>query len=159
MKIYIGIDPGKSGGVCFLNGDDIRVCKCPATIHDMVNEIEIANDIGVCSAVVEKVHSMPGQGVRSVWTFTENYAHWCAILATLKVRYVLVPPYTWMKFYGSMPKDKRKRKNYLKQLAQQLYPNIKVTLATADAILLAHYLQQTDAVEAVINGNSSHTTS
>ena len=149
MKIYIGIDPGKSGGICFLQGDDIRVSKCPATIHDMVSEIELANDIGVCSAVVEKVHSMPGQGVKSVWTFAENYAQWCTILATLKIRYVLVPPNTWMKFYGSTrPKDKTARKNYLKQLAQQLYPNIKVTLATADAILLAHYLQQNDLMKA-----------
>ena len=150
MKIYIGIDPGKSGGVCFLNGDEIRVCKCPDTIHDMVSEIEMANDIGVCSAVVEKVWSFPGQGVRSVWTFAENYAQWCTILATLKIRYVLKPPNTWMKFYGAMPPDKRKRKNYLKQLAQQLYPNIKITLATSDAILLAHYLQQTDVIKPIV---------
>ena len=150
MKIYIGIDPGKSGGVCFLNGDEIRVCKCPDTIHDMVSEIEMANDIGVCSAAVEKVWSFPGQGVKSVWTFAENYAHWCAILATLKVRYVLVIPKKWQGFYGSMPRDKRKRKNYLKQLAQQLYPHIKVTLATADAILIAHYLQQTDVKTPII---------
>ena len=55
-----------------------------------------------------------------------------------------------MKFYGAMPPDKRKRKNYLKQLAQQLYPNIKITLATSDAILLAHYLQQTDVMKPIV---------
>ena len=140
---YIGIDPGKSGGVCFINKDNIRVCKCPDTVHDMSEEVALATDIGRCIAVMEKVHSMPGQGVRSVWTFGQNYGTWLGILATLKVPYTLITPYTWMKYYGSMPKDKPNRKRYLKQLAQQLYPNTKVNLYNADAILLAHYLQQT----------------
>ena len=48
-----------------------------------------------------------------------------------------------MKHYGSMPKEKKDRKNYLKQLAQQMYPDHKVTLYNADAILLANYIKKT----------------
>jgi len=44
-----------------------------------------------------------------------------------------------MKHYGSMPKDKTPRKNHLKHLAQQRFPKEKITLKTADAILLAVY--------------------
>ena len=48
-----------------------------------------------------------------------------------------------MKTYSGVPKDKKERKNYLKATAQQLYPDKHITLATADAVLLAHYLMRT----------------
>jgi len=142
-KIYIGIDPGKAGGICFLMDDEIKTFKCPATTHDMAEELILAKDIRKCTAVVEKVWSFPGQGVRSTFNFGYNYGVWIGILSALKIRYKLVPPGTWMKHYGSMPKEKKDRKNYLKQLAQQMYPDHKVTLYNADAILLANYIKKT----------------
>ena len=37
----------------------------------------------------------------------------------------------------------RDRKNWLKDKAKELYPNIKkITLATADAILICHYAKE-----------------
>ena len=32
---YIGIDPGKSGGVTVIDGDDIKAYKCPQRTEDM----------------------------------------------------------------------------------------------------------------------------
>ena len=142
-KIYIGIDPGKSGGICFLMDDDIKTFKCPTTTHDMTEELILAKDIRKCTAIVEKVWSFPGQGVKSVFSFGYNYGLWIGILSALKIPYILVPPNKWIKYY-SVPKLERKdRKNYLKQLAQQMYPNHKITLYNADAILLANYLKKT----------------
>ena len=142
-KIYIGIDPGKSGGICFLMDDDIKTFKCPATTHDMAEELILAKDIRKCTAIVEKVHSFPGQGVASTFNFGYNYGVWLGILSALHIPYQLCLPRKWMKFYGSMPKEKKDRKNHLKQLAQQMYPDHKVTLYNADAILLANYLKKT----------------
>ena len=142
-KIYIGIDPGKSGGICFLMDDDIRSFKCPETTHDMTEELILAKDIRKCTAIVEKVWRFQGQGVKSVFSFGYNYGLWIGILSALKIPYILVPPNKWIKYY-SVPKLERKdRKNYLKQLAQQMYPNHKITLYNADAILLANYLKKT----------------
>ena len=143
-KIYIGIDPGKSGGICFLMDDEIKTFKCPATTHDMAGELILAKDIRKCTAVVERVHSFPGQGVASTFNFGYNYGVWLGILSALHIPYQLCLPRKWMKFYGSMPKEKKDRKNHLKQLAQQMYPDHKVTLYNADAILLANYLKKTD---------------
>jgi len=143
-KIYIGIDPGKAGGICFLMDDDIKTFKCPATTHDMAEELILAKDIRKCTAVVERVHSFPGQGVASTFNFGYNYGVWLGILSALHIPYQLCLPRKWMKFYGSMPKEKKDRKNHLKQLAQQMYPDHKVTLYNADAILLANYLKKTD---------------
>ena len=142
-KIYIGIDPGKAGGICFLMDDEIKTFKCPATTHDMAEELILAKDIRKCTAVVEKVHSFPGQGVASTFNFGYNYGVWLGILSALHIPYQLCLPRKWMKFYGSMPKEKKDRKNHLKQLAQQMYPDHKVTLYNADAILLANYLKKT----------------
>ena len=142
-KIYIGIDPGKSGGICFLDGDEIKSFKCPETTHDMTEELILTKDIRKCTAIVEKVWSFPGQGVTSSFNFGYNYGLWVGILSALKIPYVLHPPGKWMKYYSIPKMEKKDRKNYLKQLAQQMYPDHKVTLYNADAILLANYLKKT----------------
>ena len=142
-KIYIGIDPGKAGGICFLMDDEIKTFKCPATTHDMAEELILAKDIRKCTAIVEKVHSFPGQGVASTFNFGYNYGVWLGILSALKIQYQLCLPRKWQKYYGVPKMEKKDRKNYLKQLAQQMYPDHKVTLYNADAILLANYLKKT----------------
>ena len=143
MKIYIGIDPGKSGGICFINGDEIKSFKCPKTTHDMTEELILAKNIKGCTAIVEKVWSFPGQGVKSVFNFGYNYGLWIGILSALKIPYILVPANKWMRYYSVPKLEKKDRKNYLKQLAQQMHPDHKVTLYNADAILLANYLKKT----------------
>ena len=90
-------------------------------------------------AVIESVHSFPGQGVASTFKFGMNYGQWLGILAGNKIPYTQVTPQMWQKHFGSMPKEKKDRKNHLKHLSQQRYPHTKVTLKTADAILLAEY--------------------
>ena len=147
-KLYIRIDPGKSGGVAIIFMDKLYVNKCPGTIHDMVEEISVPIDMmdsPRAKAVIEFVHSMPGQGVKSMFTFGQNYGTWLGILASLKIPYDIVRPVKWMQHYGSMPKDKKDRKNRLKQLAQQAYPDHRITLATADAVLMAMYARDNDS--------------
>ena len=144
-RIYIGIDPGKNGGIGFIYNDKAYCKRCPATVLEMAEEIkvckELAPDIGKY-AIIEKVHSYPAQGVCSVFTFGQGYGQWLGILAAHSIPYTQITPQKWMKFYGSLPKDKKDRKNQLKHLAQQRFPDIKITLATADAILLANYLKE-----------------
>ena len=142
-KIYIGIDPGKSGGICFLMDDEIKTFKCPTTTHDMAEKLIISKNIRKCTAVIERVHAFPGQGVTSCFNFGYNYGVWLGILSALHIQYKLVSPQKWMKYYGVPKMEKKDRKNYLKQLAQQMYPDHKVTLYNADAILLANYLKKT----------------
>ena len=139
-NLFIGIDPGKSGGICVTNGTTSICSKCPGTLADIVDITRAMLEIDSNPfAVIESVHSMPGQGVVSTFTFGTNYGQWLGILASLQVPYIQVTPQTWMKVYGTMPRDKTARKNHLKHLAQQRYPKIPITLATADAVLLAHY--------------------
>ena len=145
-RIYIGIDPGKNGGIGFIYNDVAYCRKCPDTVLDMSEEIkvvmEMAPDIQKY-AIIEAVHSMPKQGVKSVFTFGKGYGQWIGILAAHEISYTQITPQKWMKHYGSLSKDKKDRKNQLKHLAQQRFPNLNITLATAAAMLLANYLKET----------------
>ena len=87
---------------------------------------------------------MPGNSGRSMFTVGMNYGQWIGILATLKIPYIQVTPHKWQKWYGSMPKVRKDRKNHLKHLAQQRFPNAKINLTTADAMLICNYLKETN---------------
>ena len=146
-RIFIGIDPGIAGGIAFLYEDTYYAKKCPNTVQDMADEVrllkEMAGDIPVF-AMIEKVHSMPKQGVKSVFTFGMNYGEWLGILASYNIPYLQITPHKWQKHFGTQPKDKKDRKNNLKHLAQQRYPDLKITHAIADAMLIATYLKETN---------------
>ena len=147
-NLYVGIDPGVSGGIACITSDELFAIKCPSTIADMNDKVEavvnVAHHTGYkVYATIEAVHSMPKQGVASVFKFGKNYGEWLGILSANKIPYTQVSPQKWMKIFGSMPKEKKDRKNHIKHLAQQRYPDNKITLATSDSILIAEYCRYT----------------
>ncbi len=147
---YIGIDPGVSGGVSVQYPDGtVKAFSCPETVHEMASLLkEIPNYDWDYVAVLEFVHAMPGQGVTSMFTFGKNYGRWQGILAALQIPYKLIRPREWQKYFGGMPtkkknekasKHQQRRKTHLKELAQSRHPELKITLKTADAVLLMDY--------------------
>ena len=139
--ITIGIDPGKGGGIAFIKGrNKASAFKCPATPIEIVKLVKReTKNFKIKRAMIEKVHSMPRDGVVSAFSFGRNYGEWLGILAALKIPVSDVRPQVWQKFYGKLPKEKKSRKHKLKQFAFELYPGAKNTLATADAVLIGHY--------------------
>ena len=132
---WIGIDPGKSGGISYVTRRSAEAWKMPATPQDIWNLLKVLVPYADM-AVLEKVHSMPKQGVKSMFTFGTSYGGLWASLAASGLRYELVPPQKWMKALSCMTGGD---KNVSKNRAQQLWPNIKVIHATADALLLGEY--------------------
>lgn len=62
---------------------------------------------GATLAIVEKVHSMPGQGVASTFKFGKGYGSLLGILAGLSIPVELVTPQAWKKIVlAGSPKDK-----------------------------------------------------
>ena len=153
-NVYIGIDPGVSGGIACITCEELFTVKCPETIADMNDKVEaiaklVAHTGYKAYAVIESVHSMPGQGVVSTFKFGMNYGMWLGILSANKISYTQATPQKWMKWLGSMPKDKKARKNHIKHLAQQRYPDTKITLATSDAVMLAEYCRYNTITTAI----------
>jgi len=121
----------------------MSVYKCPPTVKEMADLIfEITSRDTI--AIIEAVHSFPGQGVASTFKFGNNFGQWQGILSAMAVPYIQVSPQKWMKMFQPLPKVKGDRKRRLKEIAKEYHPEIKVTLDTADAIVMAYYLKETD---------------
>ena len=142
---YIGIDPGINGACAVLDDEsNLKVFRCPKDIKEMA-DVLYKYQFEDCYAVIEKVHSFPGQGVVSTFTFGRNFGQWEGILAALDIPYIYVQPKKWMESFQPLSKEKKIRKKELKSKAIELHPKTKVTLVNADAILLAHYCKGWDA--------------
>jgi hypothetical protein len=144
-EIKIAIDPGWSGSLAVnYTGDLTEAYKCPDTQKEIIDLVQEMKELSLSdghpiSAVIEKVHAMPGNGVTSTWKFASNYATWQAALLAFKIPYEEIRPNDWMKKLGGVPsgKDKKKeRKNYIKDKMQKKYPDLKVTLINADALAM-----------------------
>ena len=137
--IIIGIDPGAKGGVAIYDEakDKMILHKCPETPKEMAAIINIAKvkDKNVF-CVIEKVHAFPTDARSSAFKFGCNFGKWLGILGAYDIQTIEVTPQTWMKPLQPLPKIKRERKNQLKQIAINLFPENKITLSTSDAALM-----------------------
>lgn len=134
---YIGIDPGKSGGIAWIDAyGDVEAVKMPQTLADL-NELflDIAAEPS-SFAMLEKVHSSPQMGVRSAFTFGENKGALKMGLTGVHIRFDEVTPQKWQSRLNCLSKGD---KNVTKARAQGLFPHLKITHATADALLIAEY--------------------
>ena len=139
--IYAGIDPGQSGGLAMID-NNVSVVKMPSTDQDIWNWFSNLKNTK-CFAVIEKVHSMPGQGVASTFKFGMGYGGLKMALTASGTPFEEITPRKWQKALGIVPRSKTESKtefkNRLKAKAQQLFPDIKMTLAICDALLIAEY--------------------
>lgn len=144
MSIYIGIDPGKSGAVTVLAEDrDFCLVFEKETHRDIIEFLAEWRDNAPCSAVLEQVNAMPGQGVTSMFTFGENFGWWQGVLESLRIPFELARPQKWQAGLGKPQKLKGKElKKWLQERAQRKFPNTKITAKMADAYLLADYCRK-----------------
>jgi crossover junction endodeoxyribonuclease RuvC len=135
MFMIIGIDPGQSGGIAIIfDNGNIEADKMPETERDVFALLEPSFEPHV--VFLESVHSMPGQGISSTFKFGRGYGFLRGVITALKYPLHDVTPQRWQKALGCLSGG---NKNITKQKAQQLYPQLKITHATADAILIATY--------------------
>ena len=77
---FVGIDPGNGGGIAVLtegeDGLDIVSRKFPTDVRDVGMFLKAATNNTNHRVAIEKVHSMPNQGVKSTFTFGMNYGIW-----------------------------------------------------------------------------------
>ncbi len=165
MYTYIGIDPGLKGGIAVLDSEGYctTLWDIPTEINDKgkkeldifkldhfigrVKNSMIIKDQGTLIVAVEKVHSMPGEGVTSAFNFGYMLGGIHAVLKSNKLAYVNISPQKWKKYFN-LSKDKKEAV----RLAEKLYPETKEQLygprggikdGRAEALLIALYLYDT----------------
>ena len=134
--MIIGIDPGSaSGGIAILSEGKVEVFKMPETEMDIFQIFE-DRCFDKPTVFLEIVHSMPKQGISSAFKFGKNFGFLLGVVTALRYPLHMVSPQRWQKELGCMS---RGDKNVTKVKCQQLFPQIKVTHAVADALLIAEY--------------------
>jgi hypothetical protein len=144
-SVTIAIDPGQGGGIAVNRNGNITAMKMPKTnelIQDFMRmfwEPDLIAYIEKLSAASVSFGNMKSS--KTIWSQASNYsALMCALYnANIPVEEVL--PRTWMDKLPATtdrPKDYAKRKRWLKEQAQILYPDIKVTLWNADALFILY---------------------
>lgn len=145
----IGIDPGLNGAIAIIDqaGEFVSVTDLPY-VHDKslawvdgdALQIIISNTLSgrPARAYVERVSSMPGQGVASSFAFGCGYGSVLSVLQAMLIGMVLITPAVWKRSYGL---GKEKRASLHK--ARLTWPLADLRLAKhdgrAEALLIAEY--------------------
>lgn len=147
MKTLIAIDPGASGGIAVRrDSQPADAMPMPPTEGDLVSLLrDLCPNPANTVAIVEEVGGYVGQAqpASSAFRFGRNFGFILGVLQALGVRVQLVRPQRWQKALclgnASGCTSRTEWKNKLKGCAQRLYPHLKPTLATADALLILEY--------------------
>jgi len=155
MSLYVGIDPGASGGIAIIDDEEDGVMPVlvpmPKTEKDVWRPLsEIASDGRLVFAVIEKVGGyIPGSRGNigsAMFRFGMSCGFLRGCLIAAAIPFDEVAPKTWQKALGVIPRrgaeTRGQFKNRLKAKAQQLFPRCDVTLAIADALLLAEHCRR-----------------
>jgi len=148
-QIIVGIDPGKSGGIAWIDEEGIPHCEpMPETEGDIVEFFERLQFKGYgMNVMMEKLSGFcggPGNPGSTMFTMAMYYWCWIFLCLAYRVPVTLVTPQSWQKQlslgkrekYENKGKEKTVWKNKLKAEAQRRYPGLKITLSTADAVLI-----------------------
>ena len=151
----IGIDPGLTGAVAvlpegrFYDTPVASVKKGGKKVYLVAEMVAALESFGYDAAglprghaYIEDVHSMPGQGVSSSFSFGRGFGLWEGIVAALGIPYTLVSPVRWKR---AMMDGMGKEKGASRVRAGQLFPQLADQLnrvkdhGRADALLIAEY--------------------
>lgn len=152
---HIGVDPGLTGAIAYIqNGNLEWVIDMPVANGAVV--VPLLNDIyttGVIPegpytsdpAAIEKVASMPGQGVASTFKFGQAYGTVLGALWANGHPIIHAPPGQWKKHFRLTGKPK----DAARLLALEKWPHMaddfrrKKDVGRADAALIALWAQET----------------
>lgn len=146
--LIIGIDPGASGGFAEIWPDG-RIDCFPMfdepDMRDYLKQIAVHPDLGIENVAVylEQVGGYvggDGQPGSSMFKFGSGYGFIRGLLCANHLATTLVVPQRWQRNIPGLKGLKGDpRKRALKNHCARQFPNVKVTLSTCDALLIAAY--------------------
>ena len=162
--LIIGIDPGISGSICFLEDGKITdVIEMPTMTEGkknkkQVNGSQIYNEIlkrinkfqkKDIRVIVEQVSAMPGQGVTSMFNFGQSFGILKGICSAMQLPIYFVRPAKWKKYFNLINSEK----DASRTRAIEIFPYFSSQLSKkkdankADAILIASFYYETYKIE------------
>ena len=162
--LIIGIDPGISGSICFLdNGKILDVIEMPIMTDGkknkkQVNGSQVYNEItkrieqfekNQIRVVIEQVSAMPGQGVTSMFNFGQSFGILKGICTAMQLPMYFVRPTKWKKYFNLLNSEK----DASRTRAIEIFPYFSSQLSRkkdsnkADAILIASFYHETYKID------------
>ena len=142
-KGLLAFDPGKGGGFALLRPDGTIDPPRPWTVEHEALDIIQSLDPASYEAVIEDVPAYVSSATSNASSFKLGYNFGFVVGAVRGhgLSTHLVQPKVWQKgLSGLKPKmPYAARKRQLKDNAIRLYPYLKITNATADAVLIMHH--------------------
>jgi len=154
MGFFIGIDPGRNGGIAVIDHKRYihKLIAMPEKETDLVQEFKQLAQYQNAIAVVERVNGFIGKshpGSR-MFNFGMNYGAIRILLVAYNIKFYAVSPVTWMNELeltrcGVCSRDKGWKK-HLKETAVSLFRDRLrsrvVTYSNSDALLIAEYARR-----------------
>ena len=162
--LIIGIDPGISGSICFLdNGKILEVIEMPVMTDGkknkkQVNGSQVYNEVtkrikqfekNQIRVVMEHVSAMPGQGVTSMFNFGQSFGILKGICTAMQLPMYFVRPTKWKKYFNLLNSEK----DASRTRAIEIFPYFSSQLSRkkdsnkADAILIASFYHETYKID------------
>ena len=162
--LIIGIDPGISGSICFLdNGKILDVIEMPIMTDGkknkkQVNGSQVYNEVSKkikqfeknqIRVVIEHVSAMPGQGVTSMFNFGQSFGILKGICTAMQLPMYFVRPAKWKKYFNLLNSEK----DASRTRAIEIFPYFSSQLSRkkdsnkADAILIASFYHETYKID------------
>ena len=162
--LIIGIDPGISGSICFLdNGKILDVIEMPIMTDGkknkkQINGSQVYNEISErikqfeknqIRVVIEHVSAMPGQGVTSMFNFGQSFGILKGICTAMQLPMFFVRPTKWKKYFNLLNSEK----DASRTRAIEIFPYFSSQLTRkkdsnkADAILIASFYHETYKID------------
>jgi len=148
MRHVLGCDPGAKGGFALVSETgQAEAWEMPPTAFELLEFLRLRVVLGLDGgrAYVEHVHAWPKQGVSSAFSFGRSYGELLCALAASRISFELVSPGKWQAALGMRRQKGEAKASYKRRLrakAQELFPGIRVTLGTADALLIAEWARR-----------------
>jgi crossover junction endodeoxyribonuclease RuvC len=123
----IALDPGLSGAIAIFTNNTITAQPLPIASKalDLSALTTIIRDASPSLAVIEKVASMPGQGVASTFKFGQGYGALLGITAALGIPTELVTPQRWK---GSVLAGSKKDKDAAIAYCRRAFPDVQLIM-------------------------------
>lgn len=136
-QAILTIDPGASGGYAVQPPYGmVEASPMPEGMTAQIDAIRAiaANFPGLVAYIENVGFHRPGNSAVATAKFARHVGHIEAALYACGIPTTTVTPSKWMSALGSLPAEKRDRKNAIKEKVARQFPHLKVTLRVADAL-------------------------
>lgn len=146
QTLFIGIDPGKTGGIAFIDAETGLAATAPYSDMELIQLCSGNHKLVRCVCCLEKVGARPGQGVTSMFNFGQSVGYIKGVLESFGIAYQEITPQRWKAEFGL-----NSNKAASVEVCRKLFPNVSLLASErcrkphdgmAEALLMAEYARR-----------------